>query len=129
MNKETNKQDRLQNTNEFIAVIAGCGHKFFNHKRRVGRFEMSTHGRIFFIDDYTEKRIYTHDNAGRWRGFTHGGTMRGLICGLRDYITKGETLRAGYFQPIMDNGFENPWGYGDDILVVKAAAIRLGIAK
>ena len=111
-------------------MIAGCGHKFFTHKGFTSSLELSEHGRVFFIDYYTKKRIYTHDRKyDNWPGFTSGDTLRRLIERLRDFITKGETMNQGYFQPKMDNGFENPWGYGKDILKVKKAAIELGIAS
>lgn len=29
----------------------------------------------------------------------------------------------------MDNGFENPWGYGDDILIVRDEGVRLGLIR
>lgn len=122
------KNDRLKNANEFIAVIASCGRKFFEHQGFVSTLELSSTGRVFFIDYYSRKRIYTHRYNCRWHGFTSGGTMKRLIEALRDYITKGATMRATYFQPDMGNGFGNPWGYGDDILKVRDAALRLGIA-
>jgi len=124
-----NKQDRLKAANDFIKVIAGCGRKFFRHEDFVSTLELSPVGRVFFIDYYTKKRIYTHTYYRHWDGFTSGGTMKTMIEDLRDFITNGEMMRAEYFQPDMGNGFKNPWGYGDDILIVKAAAIKLGIAN
>ncbi len=123
-----NKQERLIAANEFIEVISGCGRKFFQHKGFVSTLELSDHGRVFFIDYYTKKRIYTHRRFVRWDGFTSGGTLKGLVEALRDFVTKGSQMTATYFQPEMGNGFRNPWGYGIDILKVKDAAIRLGIA-
>lgn len=128
MESKMAKQNRLDNANEFIKAIASCGRKFFEHDGFVSSLELSPTGRVFFIDHYTKKRIYTHRKNCRWKGFTSGGTMKSLIECLRDFIVKGQTLRAGYFQPVMDNGFNNPWGYGEDILKVQDAAIRLGIA-
>ncbi len=122
------KEERLKAANEFIAVIASCGRKFFQHKGFISTLELSETGRVFFIDYYTKKRIYTHRKFVRWDGFSNGGTMKSLIESLRDFITKGATMRAGYFQPEMDNGLKNPWGYGKDILKVKDAAVRLGLA-
>jgi len=122
------KEDRLKNANEFIAVIASCGRKFFEHKGFVSTLELSPTGRVFFIDYYTKKRIYTHRKYVRWHGFTSGGTMKMIVECLRDFITRSETMNANYFQPEMENGFKNPWGYGEDILKVQHAALRLGIA-
>jgi hypothetical protein len=122
------KQKRLENANKFIAVIASCGRKFFEHKGFISTLELSATGRVFFIDYYTKKRIYTHRKYCRWDGFSSGGTMKSLIESLRDFITKGSMMRSDYFQPLMLNGFKNPWGYGDDILIVRDAAVKLGIA-
>lgn len=122
------KQERLIAANKFIETIASCGRKFFSHEGFTSTMELSKQGRVFFIDHYTKKRIYTHKH-GRWNGFTSGGTMKSLIVNLRDFITTGDTLSAAYFQPDMGNGFKNPWGYGEDILIVKQSAIELGIAK
>lgn len=123
-----NKENRLKNANEFIAVIARCGRKFFEHKGFVSTLELSQTGRVFFIDYYTKKRIYTHRKYVRWDGFTSGGTMKSMVESMRDFITKGSQMRADYFQPTMNNGFGNPWGYGEDILIVRDAAVRLGLA-
>lgn len=51
-----------------------------------------------------------------------------IVESLRDYIKTGKTLRISYFQDHMGNGFSNPWGYGDDLVIVKDAAHKLGIA-
>ena len=131
-----NKQERLEAANEFIKVIASCGRNFLSSnsdirnkeaKPFVSFMEIDKRGRVWFTDYYTKKRIYTHYD-GRWRGFTSGGTLKMIVESMRDFITKGSTMRAGYFQPEMDNGFGNPWGYGEDILIVKDAAIKLGLA-
>ena len=123
------KINRLKNANEFIAVIANCGRRFFEHEGFVSTLELSPTGRVFFIDYYTKKRIYTHRKYCQWDGFTSGGTMKMIVEMLRDFVTKGETMTSTYFQPEMRNGFKNPWGYGEDILIVRDAAIRLGIAQ
>ena len=122
------KQQRLKAANEFIAVIASCGRNFFEYKGFVAKLELSDTGRVFFIDHYTKKRIYTHRKYVQWDGFTSGGTMKSLVESMRDFITKGDLLSAGYFRQDYGNGFGNPWGYGEDILKVKDAAIRLGLA-
>lgn len=123
------KTERLEAANRLIQVIASCGREFFKHDGFVARLELSESGRVFFIDYYTKKRIYTHWYCKHWDGFTGGGIMRWLTECLRDFITKDKKLFAEYFQPEMPNGFKNPLGYGDDILKVKKAAIELGIAE
>lgn len=129
MNTELSKQDRLVAANSFIKAISGCGRKFFQHQGFVSSLELSKNGRVYFIDYYTKKRIYTHKDS-RWDGFSSGGTLKCLIQSLRDFICKGDLLNASYFdydEP--RKTFSNPWGYGADILKVKDAALSLGIAK
>jgi hypothetical protein len=120
--------ERLNKANEFIRVIATCGRQFFNHDGFISFMELSQSKRVFFIDYYTKKSIYTHRKNVAWRGFTPGGTMKSLIEALRDFIKNGKTLRLSYFQDDMGNGFRNPWGYGKDLEIVKDAAEKLGIA-
>lgn len=127
--KVLSKQERLLAANEFIKAISECGRKFFQHQGFVSTLELSKNGRVYFIDYYTKKRIYTHTDM-RWHGFTGGGTLNDLIKSLRDFICKGDLLNASYFdydEP--RKTFSNPWGYGADILKVKNVAISLGIAK
>ena len=117
------KQDRLAAANKFLETIAGCGRKFFRHGYFVSTLELSSSGKVFFIDYYTEKRINTH-KEGHWNGFTSGGSLKMLIGALRDFVITGEKLNAKYFDPEI-----SPWGYGEDILKVKESAIALGIAE
>lgn len=127
MNQLT-KVQRLEAANEFIQAIAGCGRHFLTHDGFTSRLELSKHGRVYFIDYYSKKRIYTH-TENRWKGFTSGGTLRSIIECLRNFVMKGTQMRAGYFHADAADNFKHIWGYGQDILSVKAAAIRLGIAK
>lgn len=119
------KLQRLQAANEFIRVIASCGREFFKHEQEIARLELSPTSRVFFHDEYSKKRIYTHLEYRRWEGFSHGGTLKRLIIALKNFITKDRKLRAAYF----NNSSANPWGYGEDILIVKESAIKLGIAE
>lgn len=121
--------ERLNKANEFIKIIASCGRQFFHHDGFISSFELSNTRRVFFIDYYTKERIYTHRRYCRWRGFTSGGTLKGLVECLRDYIKKGEPLRLAYFSDVWSNGQHHPWGYGDDLKIVHDAAQQLGIAK
>lgn len=121
------KQQRLSAANDFILAIASYGRRFFwsGSQQRLARIEMDARGRLWWVDDYTGQRIYMHtpDHA-RWRGFTHGGTLRSLACCLRDYVMRGHRLSSAYFSP---DGSGRHWGYGNDILRVRAEGIRLGV--
>lgn len=122
---------RIIAANEFMQVIANCG-RFFFRNTGAGHdayLTLNARGNIVWLhDDYTGARINTA-KEGRWVGFSHGGTLKSLAESIGAFVLKGSTMRYGYFQPTMDNGFENPWGYGDDILIVRDEGVRLGLIK
>lgn len=115
--------------NAILVVIAYHGRRFFLHNGLVSRLELDERGRVWFIDAYTQKRIYTHTN-GRWRGFTEGGTLRSLIRELSSYITHGLKLSQGKFGPwpswICDGDL---WGYGADMQIVRQVAHALELTS
>lgn len=128
MNKREEKQKRVDTANRMIAAISSCGRKFFNHKGRISHFEMDGRGRIWFIDGYTQKRIYTHCKWSKWRGFTEGGTLMALIQSLQKYIVTGDQprLNLGPWPDYLCNG--DLWGYGDHAMgCVREAAVNLGL--
>lgn len=120
------KKGRAEQASRFLTAIAGCGRKFFAHNGRVSRFEVDDRGRVWFVDSYREHRIYTH-YEGRWRGFSEGGTLRSLVCVLRDFIRTGEQqrLHLGPWPDWICNG--DLWGYGADMATVRTAAEACGI--
>ncbi len=121
------KADRLDRANQLVAVIAAHGRRFFVHHGHVASFQLDKTGHIWFIDDYSKKRIYTHWTRDEWKGFSHGGTLRDLVISLRDYIASGRQLRAclGPWPKSTCDG--DLWGYGDSMAEVRKAAIALGI--
>ncbi|MGS0737259.1 hypothetical protein ACVBEG_11945 [Pseudomonas sp. GG8] len=122
---------RIIAANEFMQVIAKCGRFFFRNKGAGHDAYLTLNARgniVWLFDDYTGARINTA-KEGRWDSFSHGGTMKGLVESIGAYVLKGQMMRYGYFQPTMDNGFDNPWGYGDDILIVRDEGVRLGLIK
>jgi hypothetical protein len=121
------KEERLANANEMLRAIASCGRKFFAHEDRVSRFEVDQRGRVWFIDKWTQKRIYTHYRYD-WRGFSEGGTLRALVERLRDFITQGKQLPPTIFGPWPEwvcGG--DLWAYGDAMQRVRDAAEELRI--
>lgn len=112
------KQKRVDECNEIIKLIATHGRKFFNYEDRTGRISKLTLGpqeRVYFIDGYTGKVIYTHRRYCHWKGFSEGGTLKGWVEAFRDYITFGTKLNIKAICPVRinpDNG--NIWGYSDD---------------
>jgi hypothetical protein len=111
------KSERLKHANELIKIIGSHGRRFFWNKEndRYARLELRR-GMVYFIDDYTEKAVFTHKTAiaSRWKGFSHGGTLRSLIEDMRDYVIHGTKIaRWKIVIPQIDaNGLEgNIWGY------------------
>jgi hypothetical protein len=124
----TEEVERTQMANEFIAAIAGCGRKFFSHNGEVSRLELDARGRVWFIDKYSQKRIYTHYRYD-WRGFTEGGTLRSLVSRLRDFIKTGKQVpRRAFWHDPSPHPDGDYWGYGpEDMAIVQRTALSLGI--
>lgn len=124
--------ERLAHANALIGIIATHGRRFFWHggvhvwdpaaqasvlvpADRTARLELRR-GRVYFIDDYTDKPVYTHPTrfGNRWRGFSHGGTLRALVEDMRDYVTNGTPIARWkiVIQQLNSPGLEdNVWGY------------------
>ena len=123
--------DRIIAANEFIRVIANCGRRFFRNRGAGHDAYLTLNARrniVWLFDDYTGARINVV-KEGRWDGFSHGGTLKSLAGSIGSFVLSRKTMRYGYFQPTMDNGFDNPWGYGDDILIVRDEGVRLGLIR
>jgi hypothetical protein len=121
------RADRLAAANELIAVIASCGRHFFRHGDRITRLVLDARGRVWLVDRYTRREVYTH-YRGRWKQFSEGGTLQDLVCHLRDFVTKGKPVPARVFGP-WDERFipdGDLWGYGREAMqTVRDAAARL----
>jgi hypothetical protein len=133
MNISNTKQERVLHANQLIAAISRHGRRFFysSSKGRTASMEIDSRGKVWFIDDYTGKRIYTHYER-HWRGFSHGGTLKDLVKLMRDYIRTGERINIDFIAPnrgILD-GSHDMWGYGDEAcLACKNEARKLEIIK
>ncbi|BCD83634.1 hypothetical protein PSm6_00410 [Pseudomonas solani] len=129
------KQQRAEQVNQVIRIIADHGRRFFfsaSHQRYAS-MEVDERGRVWFVDDYSGKRIYTHRTpwGGRWRGFTHGGTLRGLVEEFREYIRTGKQLHPGYLGPERERITDgNIWGYPlEDMQQVRTLAGALPVFR
>jgi hypothetical protein len=143
------KQERLEHANALIKIIASHGRRFFWHRGsivwnegtkaptfvpadRYAQFELRK-GRVYFVDEYTGKAIYTHRTVlgNGWRGFSHGGTLRALVEDMRDYILNATPIPRWkiVIQQRSKNDLEdNIWGYDvEAALAVRAAAYALPI--
>jgi hypothetical protein len=108
VNKAQIKLQRVAEVNAVIKAISNHGRRFFfsNGHQRVAEFRIGNQGQILFYDDYTWHPVYVAYKY-RWRGFSHGGTLQGLVEMMRDYIRSGTTI------PIVYIGLERVWKDGD----------------
>ena len=116
-NKLALKRQRVEQVNQAIRIIADHGRRFF-YSQAVNRYaimEVDARGKVWIIDDYSGKRVFTHETVrgGRWRGFSHGGTLRSLVEAFRDYICTGNPLNPGYLGPDRFDD-SNIWGYDEE---------------
>ncbi len=130
LTEATARQQRVVHANALIQAIAAHGRRFFYcvQQDRSARIEVDQRGRVWWIDDYTGKRIFTHPTpaGNRWRGFSQGGTLRHLAEMMREYITTGTPIARGYIAPSMSYG--DLWGYGEaGTVAVRDAAFALPI--
>jgi hypothetical protein len=116
-NKLALKRQRVEHVNQAIRIIGAHGRRFFFNQiaDRYASMEVDHRGKVWFIDDYSARRIFTHETnwGGRWRGFSHGGTLRAVVEAFRDYIRSGEPAHPGYLGPERFNG-SNIWGYDEE---------------
>ncbi|WP_223503777.1 hypothetical protein [Pseudomonas sp. BF-R-24] len=132
-NKLALKRQRAEQVNKVIRIIAAHGRRFFYSQtaNRCASMEVDQRGKVWFIDDYSGKRIFTHDTVwgGKWRGFSHGGTLKDLVKEFRDYICNGEPLHPGYLGPERFND-SNIWGYDEaGMRVVREQAAALPVFR
>lgn len=115
------RKARLRRCNLLLWAIADHGRKFFRHGQTVATLEMDARHRIWFNDEYTGKRVYTH-RPWLGRGFHHGGTLNAFIRAMRDYIITGEDRVARHLGPWPKEYCDGDlWGYGDDMQRVREA--------
>ncbi|RDL44321.1 hypothetical protein DN730_07910 [Marinomonas piezotolerans] len=104
--------ERVDHANELIKLIAIYGREFLSHEGTIAHIELGKGGKVFYVDAYTRRRVYTNREHVRWSGFSEGGTMQSLISHLKRYILEGTPIdkrliaNPGFYQ---DGG--NIWGY------------------
>ncbi|CAG8863102.1 hypothetical protein PS627_00038 [Pseudomonas fluorescens] len=111
------KRRRCEQVNKAIRIIGAHGRRFFydDVQDRYARLEVDQRGKVWIIDEYSGKRIFTHPTAwgNKWRGFNHGGTLKSLVERFRDFITIGKQLHIGWLGPERFSD-SNIWGYDED---------------
>lgn len=115
MSRASERSARAEHANQLIRVIADHGRRFFwnEGRQRYASIEVDERGKVWFVDDYSGRRIYTHKTTfgNGWMGFSHGGTLRSLVEKMRDYIMAGEQIHLDRIAPTMIDGKTNLWGY------------------
>ena len=120
------KSSRIKDANYLILQVSMFGRRFFYNAEhnRVARFELSIDGKLWFRDEYTDKRIYIA-YRGRWKNFTNGGTLRWLVEDLAKYIRTGERISHRHFGPWPEWKCEGDlWGYGKDTMAMLRNSMR-----
>ena len=126
---KADKAARAEHANALIKIIGARGRRFFYSKKhdRYARMVVDPRGKVWFIDDYRESRIYTH-KPGCWNGmgFSHGGTMKSLVEALRDYIARAVPIPRWHVGPERSWSGGNVWGYpAEDMDIVREEAFKL----
>jgi len=85
--------DRMNKINELIRVIADTDRKFFYSDSKGSISKFVEGNKLFFIDKYTDKKIYPYQLSKR-KGFSEGGTLWGLINDFREWIITGSSRMA-----------------------------------
>jgi hypothetical protein len=127
-NPEFANQSLVEDANELIRLIGSHGRRFFwsTEHQRFASMDLDARGRVWFVDDCTGTRIFTHLTRGRWRGFSHGGTMRSLVDDMRDYIMLCQPVpRWRIATKQMGDPTKDVWGYG----LEAAEALRMEAFK
>jgi len=113
--KLRDRRARADVANRFIQAISEHGRRFFHYEGCVSYFEVDYRGRVWYVDSWKGKRIYTHQNGGWGRHFHHGGTLLDLCKRLREFIMGREPLPLRFIGPWPDDYCGGDlWGYGKD---------------
>ncbi|UAL46822.1 hypothetical protein K7887_18445 [Sutcliffiella horikoshii] len=82
------KEERLEAINKLIQFISERGRRFFETRGNLAFMKMKN-GRIYFVDDYTQREIPVIKSYYDWKGFSHGGTLRALVLDFAEYVRTG----------------------------------------
>lgn len=103
---------RCEYANRLIQVISSYGRCFFYSR------QLDSVASLSF-----DRRVYLHDESGatieakaasKWRGFSHGGTLRDLVLKMRDYVMRGQRIDPAYLGIDRLQGEGNIWGYAPE---------------
>ncbi len=108
------RQDRVDTANAMLRIISEHGRQFFAHEGRVSRFVLDRRDRVWFVNKWTDRLIWTHQNGSWGRDFSEGGTLRELCVALREFIMGRAPLPLNHLGswPLSASG--DLWDYGKD---------------
>ena len=118
------KQLRCFYANQLIEVISQHGRCFFYNAKHDRVARLVYDGGVYLIDEKSGNKVVLRRN-GDWQGFGHGGTLRDLVCMMRDYVMQGIRIEMYYIGMERTFGKGNIWGYPVDQLEACRAAARL----
>jgi hypothetical protein len=125
--RKKTKEERVLIVNQIIREIASKSHRsfFFEDENRFAEMILDK-GKVYFLDDYTNKKVYAYNNSSQ-NGFSHGGTFWGLINDFREFIQTGKRSNGS-------NGYGGlyctHWGYPEeDMIKIREVATELGYLK
>jgi len=146
--KTAERAARVLAANQLLRVIGSHGRRFFHYggsqvldratgeshfepADRYAYFELDARGKLWFVDDYSQKRICMQRTGfvGQWRGFSHGGTLRALVEDIAAYISRG--MPVPRWRIVIESQGRsgvagNVWGYSEQAaLAVRAEAYAL----
>lgn len=134
MSNATEKAQRLQHANELIRIIGSYGRRFFYYEEedRYSYLKIDERGRVWYVDHYTRKSVYTHRTgfSSRWRGAALGGTLRNFVEQLRDYVVHGKKIPNSWLGPEGEWTGGNVWGYESEAMnAVRDRAAKLPVVR
>jgi elongation factor P hydroxylase len=103
-----NQIERMNKINELIKLISNTDRRFFYSKTKdkIGKF-IEGKTVVYYIDSYSQEKVHLN-NICKDSGFSHGGTLWGLIHDFKHWILTGKYSNGknGY------GGLYSPnWGY------------------
>lgn len=124
--KESTIEERVNNCNKLIELIASKDRCFFKRKDNgnIAYYRLQDNNKLLYFDHRTYEPVKNTScsNTLKWKGsFTGGGTLQHFIMCMSIYIESG--IPFFYWHSRCSN-----WGYYDESLEqIKAKGIELGI--
>lgn len=105
--RRVERDARLDAANRVVSSIAQTGTRLFFYAP-IARVAVLAHenDRVFWFDEYTGSRVYTH-SARAWYGFSHGSGVRRVVESLRDYIMNDQRIEFASWRRVLgDLGYD-----------------------